>query len=138
MIPGLTKIKALVAVSVVLMMIIGALGWQLRSELQANARLETETEHLESVNAENLKTMEKMRREKKRLEKTLAERTKRLEEIERRAGEKEKQLREKLERLRGKYESIDEYMSVPVPDEFVDKWMRARAADGDKSENRAD
>jgi predicted membrane chloride channel (bestrophin family) len=78
----------------------------------------------ENVRAEQEETITALTQEKERIERIMSQRLAAERKIR---AQKEAELQEvatRLSQLRKDYEDIEDFLSLPVPDSFVDHWMR--------------
>ena len=105
------------------------LVWQNRSLLEQRATLIAQKQLVEDVNEQNQATIARLQSEIIRRENSMRERAveqdKIISEYRRKAEERDAQ----ISQMRRDYEEIDDFLSIPVPDAFVDVWMRAKDRD---------
>lgn len=138
MIFSLSKTKAFGIAIGVLLIILLFLGWQYRSEVRKSAELLAGMQNAIKANHQQKETIKELRTERARLEKTLESRAAEQARIKSESARKIFNLERRLKGLRSEYESIDEFLSISVPADFVDQWMRKRSAGGDKDRDTAD
>ncbi|MFP4629421.1 MAG: hypothetical protein ACLFMQ_01725 [Desulfohalobiaceae bacterium] len=134
----LGKFKALVAVSLILLSILGVLAWQYKGELQESARLAEIKEKLLLVNQINQEAISQLQDERKSLEQALKDRAKREQELQQELREKDQELQTKLQDLRDEHEDVQEFLDLPVPQRFVDGWMRRDTQGSDQDQGGED
>ena len=102
------------------------LVWQNRSLLEQRATLRAEKQTIIEANEQNQATIARLQSEIIRRENSMRERAveqaKIISEYRRKAEERDAQ----ISQMRRDYEEIDDFLSIPVPDAFVDVWMRAK------------
>ena len=102
------------------------LVWQNRSLLEQRATLRAEKQTIIEANEQNQATIVRLQSEIIRRENLMRERAveqdKIISEYRRKAEERDAQ----ISQMRRDYEEIDDFLSIPVPDAFVDQWMRAK------------
>ena len=130
----LTALKAYrrkLLIGLIIAIVISAVGgglylvWQNRSLLEQRATLIAQKQLVEDVNEQNQATIARLQSEIIRRENSMRERAveqgKIISEYRRKAEERDAQ----ISQMRRDYEEIDDFLSIPVPDAFVDVWMRA-------------
>ena len=125
------KSKILISLLVVAILSGGYLVWQNRSLLEQRATLRAQRQTIIEANEQNQATIaelqsEIIRREKAHRERA-AEQAKIVTEYQRAVKKRDAQ----IQQMRRDYEEIDAFLSIPVPDAFVEQWMRAK----DRNEN---
>ena len=122
---GLTKVKTFGIAIGVLLVILLFLGWQYRAEVRKSAQLLSNNVQLTQVNKDNIEAINQLREEKVKLERTLEQRREAQRLIEQQSRDRVKEIERELSVLRGQYEDVEKFMSLPVPDALVE-WMRKR------------
>ena len=122
---GLTKVKT-IAIGILLVILL-FLGWQYRAEVRKSAQLLSNNVQLTQVNKDNIEAINQLREEKAKLERTLEQRKEAQRLIEKQSRDRVKEIERELSVLRGQYEDVEKFMSLPVPDALVE-WMRKRQA----------
>ena len=124
---GLTKVKTFGIAIGILLVILLFLGWQYRAEVRKSAQLLSNNVQLTQVNKDNMEAINQLREEKAKLERTLEQRKEAQRLIEKQSRDRVKEIERELSVLRGQYEDVEKFMSLPVPDALVE-WMRKRQA----------
>ena len=126
---GLTKVKTFGIAIGILLVILLFLGWQYRAEVRKSAQLLSNNIQLTQVNKDNIETINQLRAEREKLEKILAQRKEAQRLIEKQSRDRVKEIERELSYLRGQYEDVEKFMSLPVPGALAE-WMRKRQAYG--------
>ena len=134
----LRRYKKFAAVVGLLLMLMGIMAWQLRSEIRKNSALEADNEQLQQAHKTNQQAIQDLKNEIERREQALAHYQEQVARIEHEAQQKRHELESRLAALRAEYESVQDFLSIPVPSEFVDGWMRSRATGSDGDEGGED
>jgi hypothetical protein len=109
-----------------LLIICGGLWWSHQRLAEANANLKADLILTETVLAEQEAALSEAIKERDRIEKVMSDRLAAERAIRAR---NERELRERntqLAKLRKEYENIEKFLSIPVPPDFVDRWMRGK------------
>jgi septal ring factor EnvC (AmiA/AmiB activator) len=123
------------AVILALLIVCGLLYWSHTRVTEANASLKADIAMMENVRAEQEETITALTQEKDRIERIMSQRLAAERKIR---AQKEAELQEvatRLSQLRKDYEDIEDFLSLPVPDSFVDHWMRGARANGSPDQN---
>ena len=132
-------IKTIMAGIIVTVLVgMGVLAWQYRTELQISAGLRKDKQQLIEANEQNQQAINELQIEKQRLERALDARAKEQARIEQQSRQETARLRNQLEQLKVEYEDIEEFMRITAPNKFVDKWMRERSRNNNKDGDSAD
>lgn len=110
-----------------LLLIACAALWLINGRIMdANATLKAEKQIMAATLSEQETTITTLIHERERIEQVMSERLAAERAIRAR---NEKELRERntqLAKLRKDYEDIEKFLSIPVPPDFVDRWMRGK------------
>ena len=132
-------IKTIMAGIIVTVLVgMGVLAWQYRTELQISAGLRKDKQQLIEANEQNQQAINELQIEKQRLERALDARAKEQARIEQQSRQETARLRNQLEQLKVEYEDIEEFMRITAPNRFVDEWMRERSRNNNKDGDSAD
>ncbi len=131
------KTKIFGAAIGILLVIMLVLAWQYRAEVRKSAGLLAGMQNAIEANYQQQKAIGELKKERDHLERTLESRSVEQARIEREAARQIFNLEQRLAGLRAEYESVDEFLSLPVPAEFV-QWMRERAAGSDQDRGPED
>lgn len=118
---GLIALAILLVTTVIT---VGFFWFQVKAVRAETAKLKIENASLMEAIQAGQAALEAERTERRRVEQLLTKRLALQKQIERQAQEKLEAKNRELAALRKQYETIDAFLSIPVPDEFRDQWMR--------------
>ena len=102
--------------------------WALMKSARADRdRAKVNYETAMDANGVLSETISRLRVEKDAADRSLEERLKIQVDLEQKSRIELARKNNELKELRKKYEKVDTFLSIPLPDDFVDEWMRGQA-----------
>ena len=126
--------QGLAAVCVILLISTGVLWMSAKTAKAQRDLAKTNYETAAAANDYLMDTIKVIRAEKELAEKATADLIAEKAEIERKGQIILSKKNKELKALKEKYEKVDVFLSIPIPDDFVNEWMRR---EGD-NQNRSD
>ena len=120
------KSKIMIGIILAMLAVLGVLVWQNWALIQKAAVLTAQRAQIMEANEQNILTIvalqaDILRREKASRERAV-EQAKIVSEYQRAIKQRDAQ----ISQMRAQHEEIDAFLSIPVPDAFVEQWMRAK------------
>jgi TolA-binding protein len=119
----LTQIKITAAIVAVLLGLLGVQHMMYRSAIKKSATLEAANKNLHQVNQENVADKARMRSEISAMESAMAQMASEQERIIEAANKNLRDKEQELSKLRESNENVSDFLSVPVPADFIG-WLR--------------